>query len=1067
MLDTSAHTDVWLFANRFDLAERELYEAREPLTVREFIATNFKEITALREIDGCEVVEFTRPTMCVFNGQPLMRAAWDTALVTDAKVISFHTLPAGGGGGGGGGSNPLGIVLALAIAVAAPYLGALAGEAVGTALSVSTALGTSIATGVAGVALGALAVGVMSLFMPPSAPSGLVDPAYGSGVTQSSPTYDLTAQGNTARLQQPIPVLYGLSKIFPNYVMPPYTQYEDNDQYLYVLLAVTQGECDISSVQIGDTPVSSFASITWAKVEPGVDTTIVDTRLLPCTDLTDTVLADAGATPPSPWEGPFAACPPGVKINKFEIDLVCPRGLYSFNSSGGFDARSVTVEVEVEEIDDTGAPVTGASWSLIDTITMTAASNTAQRLTNRYTFASTSRWQVRLRRTDTMDTSASAGHQVDWTGLRGRLVSARKYDNVTLIEAKMKATGDLNNQTSRQLNVIATRKLPTWDPTLNGGAGGMTTTATTTRSICDAFVDVIRNTIYGARQDDSVIDLAGIYAQKAELDGYGWSFDYVFDQSGLTWDALKTIAQAAIGVPVVQGNKVRLVRDVPATAPVMMFTPRNIRQGTLALDYKMVDEETADCIIATYMDPVSWKPVTLTEAFDDSAQENPTSFALNGITVRAQARAIVWNMLRANRYRRRVIGWGTEMEGLLLQYGDPASFSYDIPNWGQSAEIVAWDAGTRKATLSEEMVFTAGVAHYLAIRDTDGTATGPFLATAGAKPNEIVVGAGDLPTILTDGDAERSYIQFGPGSAYAKRVKIIQVTPRDTWTADIQAIDDDPRMYDPVPAEVVVPIGVRTDPITVHISADVANVNLRTLADSADFTGLTIQQVTFILDAGVEVYSNNASTPAMVRGSWPSGYTPTLKILGTITGAGGKGYDVGTGSSAQSGGAALDARTGPLKIDDASNGTARGGGGGGGAGGPTLYTPDGVTYAQQAPGAGGGGQGRNGGAGGVNSSGGSNGSAGNSASHGNGGPGDATVTVDGNGNPVNPGGAGGNGGNFGSVGATGGDGTDYSGGGFYPNQLGKSGGAAGPAVLGNGNIDWGSSTVTKTGPVVT
>ena len=66
---------------------------------------------------------FNRPTICLHNGQALLRAYWDTTVIGDGDVVAFVALPHGGGGGGGGGKNPLKTVLSIALMVAAPGLG--------------------------------------------------------------------------------------------------------------------------------------------------------------------------------------------------------------------------------------------------------------------------------------------------------------------------------------------------------------------------------------------------------------------------------------------------------------------------------------------------------------------------------------------------------------------------------------------------------------------------------------------------------------------------------------------------------------------------------------------------------------------------------------------------------------------------------------------------------------------------------------------------------------------------------------------------------------------------------
>ncbi|MCX7360370.1 MAG: hypothetical protein NTV97_00515, partial [Alphaproteobacteria bacterium] len=320
----------------------------------------------------------------------------------------------------------------------------------------------------------------------------------------------------------------------------------------------------------------------------------------------------------------------------------------------------------------------------------------------------------------------------------------------------------------------------------------------------------------------------------------------------------------------------------------------------------------------------------------------------------------------------------------------------------------------------------------------------------------VTIGDGTLPDILTDGDAEKTYVQFGPGEAYSKRLLVLSMRPRSLTEAEIVACDDDPRMYDPLPEEFVAPPGVGTDPLEVHIAADVPNGNLRTIADAAGYSGLRAQPVTIILDSGVTAYSNDPAIPALVRGSWPFGYKPTFINRGLVEGEGGRGG--GPGSPPQAGGSALDALSGPLGVDN-SAGVLRGGGGGGGAGQTVQDVRDGSVAGG---GGGGGGQGRTGGAAGDGYTPatvpGNAGTAGSHSAAGGGGAGVVASVLSG---------PGGSGGAFGAAGAAGGGvAIDPNDGSFFLDvQAAQAGGPAGKAANGNGNITWIGSTGTRTGPV--
>ncbi len=990
----------------------------------------------------------------MFNGKPLLRSQWSKVVVGPGDVVAFHTSLRGGNNTG---KMIASIVIAIAIAVAAPYLAGILGPMLGVAMTTAAGamtLGGSLITAGVGIALSVGAAGLMSLFAgpAPAAASYGASPSMGAGSAQASPTFSIGAQGNSARLEQAIPELMGRHIVYPDFAMLPYSRFVDNEQYLHSLMVVSRGSVETEQARIGDTPVESFEEIVWEQREPGEagDPDICDARWLPCRDLATVVLPDAGdVDAPSAWKGPFAANPSGTIVGTIEVDHITPGGLYKYNTSASFDALSVTVEIEVQEIDAAGEAVGDPeAWEALDPITITAGEQKEQRRTTTYELPFPGRWQVRERRTDTKDTGVNARHDIQWVGLRGRLTTERRFDGVTTIAARMKATGDLNNATSRQFNVIATRMLPTWDFETET----MTEELVATRSLCDGYAHIARTWA-----SDDKIDLAGVYAKKAEFAEAGWTFDFVWDQPMPTREALQRVARAAVGVSVEQGQKVCLVLDRASTAPTMMFTPRNMRKGTFKLSIKMVDSQTADGASGSYMDTRSWKPVTITEAYDDSPQQNVSKIGLEGITYRPQARAVLWHKLRENELRRCAASFGTEMDGLTLQFGSAVDVAHDMPDWGQHAGVTAWDEDSRTLTLTESMVFTPDVPHFVAVRDNKGLVTGPFEATAGPDAKQIVVGEGELPEILTGGDRRRTFIQFGPADNIAERMKVIVVDPEDEKHCNIVACVDDEGMYAPLPDDPTNPDGP-FDPLDIHITEDTGAVNMRTLAAANGYTGNPVQAVTITVDEGVE-------TGPIIRGTWPMDVKPTLVNLGTISGV--------HGAPSMPGGAALTSSSGPLTVDN-TGGILRGGGGGGGHGGgggkggdasfvyeisegaPIRVTADGGFGG--APGTGGDGGGGSGTAGApgnlgaVISGGGFTATAGNGGGGGNGGDGG------GYGQPGYPGTPGAPGAPGVTDGPSPETGAGAAGGAAVPF------GAAGKAVKGNANITW-VGTGTRIGPI--
>src|SRR5690606_1840992 len=148
---------------------------------------------------------------------------------------------------------------------------------------------------------------------------------------------------------------------------------------------------------------------------------------------------------------------------------------------------------------------------------------------------------------------------------------------------------------------------------------------------------------------------------------------------------------------------VRFVRDEPRTLPVVLFSPRNIAKNTFRIEYVMPGEDTADAVTVQFFNSRTWKQDEVTSALPDSSAEQPATVALFGCTDAAQAEREGLYMAAANRYRRRLISFQTELEGMIPTYGDLIAVSHDMPRWGQAGEVVAWEEPV--LTLSEPVAF--------------------------------------------------------------------------------------------------------------------------------------------------------------------------------------------------------------------------------------------------------------------------------------------------------------------------------------------------------------------------
>ena len=220
--------------------------------------------------------------------------------------------------------------------------------------------------------------------------------------------------------------------------------------------------------------------------------------------------------------------------------------------------------------------------------------------------------------------------------------------------------------------------------------------------------------------------------------------------------------------------------------------PRNIVKNSLSIQYIMPSEDTADSVCVEYFSEKTWKTSEITGSFVGSSSDKTATVELLGCTNREQALREAIYMALANRYRRRIVTFTTELEGLVPSYGDLIAITHDMPHWGQGGEILEKDG--LKLTLSEPVDFTGGGPHYLALRKKDGSLGGSYTVTAGEYATEVWLQNEPDIEILTEANAEKTHFAFGTADKWSALARMTGILPRSN-KVEITAVLEDSRVH--------------------------------------------------------------------------------------------------------------------------------------------------------------------------------------------------------------------------------------------------------------------------------
>ena len=735
------------------LSDREQFLQEESLSISEWVS-RYDYLDPKKQ-----------PVICLINGDPILQKFWDTVFFMDQDIVTFIRLPEGGGSVSFLGS----LMSSMASAASAVFTGeafAFMGLSSGMTAAMGKVAGSIVIMG-GGMLLNAL-------LPPPSLPSTLQG-------QDASPTYNLQAQGNNARIGESIPSLYGRHMIFPDYAAMPYHEYSNNDQYLYQLFCIGQGFYDFESIRIADTPVENFNEIEYEIVEPGEKVTLFPTVVYTSDEVGGQEMEY------NIYVGPYVLNPSTTTVTKIAIDVEFPRGIYDIDGDGDIDDNAIAWQVEAQTVDDDGNPL--GNWQIIGSHSLNEETTTPQRRTYFYNVAE-GRYQIRLIRTNNYDDDHNiVGDVIHWSTARGYSSYDEDYGDVTLVAMRMKATDNLANQTNQQVNFIVTRKLPAWDP-VNGWSSPVAT-----RSIAWALADIVRAP-YGAGLDDDHLPLDKLYQYDQLWAQRGDYFDGIFDNQLAVIEALRSVARTGRSLVYTLMGIIEFVRDEYQPIAVTSFGPGQIQQGTFQIEYVIPDENTVDAVEIEYFDSQYWQWKTVLCQLPDSTAEKPAKQKFFGVTSREHAWREGMFMAACNKYRRILPSFNSELQGYIPVPLDLVGVNHDLASWGQSGRVLAYDDVNLIMTLSNEPFWTSGMSHQIAFLDADGSMTDPILVSEVLnEPYQVQLAEAPTIPIYTGQEKDKTAYFFGTSNAYIRECKIAAIRPLSEKEIEMTLVNEDIRVH--------------------------------------------------------------------------------------------------------------------------------------------------------------------------------------------------------------------------------------------------------------------------------
>jgi hypothetical protein len=491
------------------------------------------------------------------------------------------------------------------------------------------------------------------------------------------------------------------------------------------------------------------------------------------------------------------------------VNVVAQNGMYK--DGGGRSRASVAYAMELQQLDGSLNP-TGGVVTVTGSLTGITTEERAETL--EYATGWTGPTRVRMRRLTPYDYAFSGTviDEVKWADLYAvSPVTRAHFGNKTTVHTVTQATSRSTAVKQRQLNCIATRRIPIW--TGSGFSGGYDPDGRHawgelygTRFAHHIIAAVAMDPKIGNRpaSDLDMPQISGVVDQLYAIHPEAPTFNYTFDSDNMSFEeTVQTIANACFSSAYRQSGKIRLALDRKQDNSAALFTHRNKEPGVETLTRTFANDSAYDGIEFVYQDPGTLQAETIRLPVDGSATK-AKKFEIPGIRSFAQA----W--LRANREYRKLRGQRLSIETscttdarLLLpntriDIVDNTRFkSYD-------GEVVAQDG--LLLTLSQRVHFGTG-SHSIVLMRRDGSLQGITVTAVPGRDDQVLLQSLPTEEVVTRGgvDGVRTIYSFASDDSRHRQAWLVgEIDPPQNNYVTVRAVNYSPTYYEmdtqPIPA---------------------------------------------------------------------------------------------------------------------------------------------------------------------------------------------------------------------------------------------------------------------------
>lgn len=559
-------------------------------------------------------------------------------------------------------------------------MGAAAAVAAGAAAG-ATGIGAGFAAGLAAAGLSATAsmavigaiqvVGAMIInkVLGPK-------PAKPSSIERDS-VYNISGARNAVRQYEPVGLLFGCVRVTPDIISIPYTMYQDNDQYLNMVLSpgINVDRCD--PLYIGDAPISNYeGQRTWFAGFSGMPQ-----QTIPLFTNVDTV--GGGELEADHAPGPWTTRATSLDTIRIQVDFSYL--LFDLTSKGKKKNNQERIEIQY-------AAAGSGNWvNAPPQPYMVSDKQSEQRRTFGWDVPR-GQYDVRVRRLGQDTDGSGATASFNWAALVSIQADDADYRGLARIGIQLKATGQLSGTPDEVRALMWAKPMPYWDGsqwvTATDRNNGLSNPGAQVLQYARGFYDDAGKLIAGMGLPDSQIDIESCKAFMVHCALNNYTYDQWLTDARTHDEVLSTICLAAMGRYSFAPGRLTFLWAAEGQGHEGVVGMANIKKGEFQIDYTLV--QGADGIEYTYVDRNTWEPKTLrVPAPGVEVMQNPARLSGDGIGTEAQAATMARYHMAQNLYQFKDIVFSQDIEHMAYGQMSIIQLSHDLTQWGFSGRLLS------------------------------------------------------------------------------------------------------------------------------------------------------------------------------------------------------------------------------------------------------------------------------------------------------------------------------------------------------------------------------------------